>query len=199
MAFWSRKPGRQRPRDWIATQTRQLQLKAAQLAAQASRSHGVSYTDAQAAFEAYVPTYKAQERLAGMAEALNGLALQSRLDGSIDGYQFEDVTRQCEHIAAAFKDVQQSLGLLLFFPEDNGRLLPSHPTDEDWSRARTIGESARAKFQDFWNTERGNHSDGRSDAAEGYASMMASYTQATGRQAVRVPRHTIPPEMRPES
>lgn len=193
MAFWSRNPRKQGPGQWLATQARHLHAQTEKVQADARGAHGVTYVNAQAAFDAYLPTLRAQERLAAMAEALRDLAMQARVTGAVDGYFLQEVDRLCEYIMDAYKDAKQSCGLLLYYPEDNGRLVPSNATVKDWERARAIGDEARARFDDFWRIERRKYDDAESGPAAGYRAMMRSYTEATGRPATRSVFTSLPP------
>jgi hypothetical protein len=198
MGIFSRKARKMRPHEWFSLQGRHLHTSITKLHQQASSQWGVAHETPQATFEAFLPTYRGYEKIAGMAEALNGLAFQARIDGSLDGRSLGTIKQMCEHISATYADAQQSIGLMLFYPEDNGRLLPPNPTGEDWDRARRIGNEARTRFQAFWAKERPKYVEGESDAAAGYASMMTSYTESTGRPARRPTWQPVPPEMRPQ-
>ena len=65
-------------------------------------------------------------------------------------------------------------------------------------RARRIGKDARGKFQALWAKKRPQYAAGEPDAAAGYATMMASYTEATGLPTRRPRWQRIHLEVRPQ-
>lgn len=198
MAFWSRGPKRMRPDAWIRAEAQSLLRETKSIESRAAQLNGVGHPTSEATLVASAPIYQALARLAGKCEALKGLAYRYRVSGSLDGYLFQDIAKLNDFVSSFYRDYQQSLGLMLFYPDLNGRLLPPNFTGEQLDEARRIGAEARGKFIAFWESEGSKYSDNQGGPAEAYAAFMARYTADTGRPAVRLdwdkpPADIVPP------
>lgn len=197
MGFWSRGPKKTRPDVWIKTEARKLATEARGIESRAARQNGVPHPTSEAALTAAAPIYVALARLAGRTEAVKGLALNLRVQGSLDGGTLQTVMDLNDFVSSFYKDYQQSLGLLLFYPEVNGRLLPPNYTVEQFQQARAIGAEARGKFMVFWRQEWSKYTNVKNDAADAYATLMNRYAADTGRPASRFASDPIPMDMAP--
>ena len=195
MGFWSRGPEKTRPDVWIRIKARRLTMDLREIEARAAQQSGLPHRTYEAALKAAAPTYVALARLAGETEAVKGLALNLRSDGSLDGHTCQSVMDLNDFVSSFYRDFQQSLGLLLFYPELNGRLLPPNYTDEQYKQARLIGAEARKKFVVFWRQEGYKYNNISNGAADAYAAVMTRYTADTGRPASRFAWDPIPEDM----
>lgn len=198
MLFWKRGSRKVRAETWIRAEAHSLMREAQLLRARADQQNGVGYPTSDAALAVAAPIYQAIARLAGKTEALKGLAFHRRMQGSLDGYLFQDIAKLNDFVGAFYRDYQQSLGLLLFYPNLNGRLLPPGFTDEQYRQAKEIGSEARGKFIQFWKSASSEYGDGLGSPAEAYATLMQRYTADTGRPATRAdfdkpPQDLVPP------
>lgn len=186
MAFWSRGPKKMRPQAWIRAEARSLLREAKSLESRAAQLNGVGHSTREATLVASAPIYQALARLAGKCEALKGLAWYLRAHGSLDGYLSKEITDLNEFVSAFYRDYQQSLGLMLFYPNLNGRLLPPNFSGEQYNEALRIGAEAAGKFIAFWKSDGSKYSDNQGGPAEAYAAFMGRYTADTGRPAARL-------------
>lgn len=197
MAFWQRRPRKVRPKDWIRAESRNLKVETRVLEVKRASSNGVRYTTTEAMVEASASTYQSIGRLAGKMEALKGLALYQRMHGSLDGHALQEISQLNDYVRALYRDYQQSLGLALFFPDVNGRLLSPESTGEQYAKALEIGVEAQAKFVEFWKVEGPRYSDGQGGSNDAYRDFMSRYTVETGRPALRVTTDTPPSDIVP--
>ena len=198
MAFWNRGPRKMRPDAWIRAEAQNLLRETKSIESRAAQLNGVGHPTSEATLTAASPVYLALARLAGKCEALKGLAFYQRTHGSLDGYLFQDITNLNDFVTSFYRDYQQSIGLMLFYPDLNGRLLPPDVTTEQYNEALRIGEEARGKFVAFWESEGSKYSDNQGGPADAYAAFMRRYTADTGRPAARLdfdkpPADIVPP------
>lgn len=197
MAFWSRGPKKVRPDAWIRDELQKLLPETKSVEALVAQQIGVGYPSSADTLAAAAPAYQALARLAGKTEALKGLAFYQRLHGSLDERLFDRSTRLNDFVSSFYRDYQQSLGLMLFYPDLNGRLLPPDFTAEQYDEALRIGAEARGKFVEFWAAEGSKYSDNQGGPADSYAALMRRYTTETGRPAARLEVDKPPEEMVP--
>lgn len=198
MAFWNRGPKKIRQDAWIRAEAQSLLRETKSIESQAAQLNGVGHPTNEATLAAAAPVYLALARLAGKCEALKGLALYQRMHGSLDGYVCQDITQLNDFVSAFYRDYQQSIGLMLFYPDLNGRLLPPDFTAEQYNEALRIGSEARERFVAFWELEGSKYSDNQGGPSEAYATVNRRYTADTGWPAARLdfdkpPADIVPP------
>jgi len=197
MVFWRRSAKKVRPDRWIRAESQSLTVEARVLEMRRASISGTRYPTSEAVVQAAAPTYQAVGRLTGKAEAVKGLAFHLSVNGSLDGYLYQDVAQLHEFAFALYRDYQQSLGLMLFYPDLNGRLLPPGSTGDDYDKALQVGADAQSRFIEYWKSEGTKYNDGQGGSGDAYQELMSRYAADTGRTASRLSTDTPPPDIVP--
>lgn len=157
----------------------QAQLEGAK--ARARGQHGEGYGSAKEAFEASLPAFLALERAFAQISANEWIAIKMSQRSDFDPRALRQLIQLLDEARYQLNNMQQSLGLLLFYPELNGHLggIPV-PWADAFQDAIDIAKDAGKKFAEWWQAHRVEYYEEVTNFSGAQELAFLEFTGATG-------------------